>query len=234
MNQLQVIENAIQMTSLDLAELTGKRHDNVIRDIKKEIENLGNEIGALIFEETSYTDSQGKQQPCYTFGRKGAMQLALKYDAVTRFKVIEKIEELENSSKPKSNAEMLLIYAQQFVDQEKRLSKIETTVTTIQETFLHQDEDWRKTINNMVNTAAKNSGGNYQELRTKSYKLLEERGRCQLDTRLKNIKQRLEEAGATKTRIEKTTKMDAIEADPRLKEIYTTVVKELSIGALQV
>lgn len=134
---------------------------------------------------------------------------------------------------PKSSAEMLLVYAQQFVEQEKRLNQIESTVTTIQETFLQRDEDWRKSINSMINKAA-SEGGNYQELRAKSYELLEERARCKLKTRLKNLHERLEESGATKTKINNTSRMDVIEDDPRLKEIYTTIVKELSIGSLAV
>jgi Rha family phage regulatory protein len=87
------------MTSKDLEQITGKRHDNVLADIRKEIDALG-ENGLLIFKESSYTNSQNKEQPCYTFGRKGAMQLALKYDAVTRFKVIERLEELEKLNQP--------------------------------------------------------------------------------------------------------------------------------------
>jgi len=32
------------------------------------------------------TDRQNKEQPCYSFGKDGAMQLALKYDAKTRYR----------------------------------------------------------------------------------------------------------------------------------------------------
>lgn len=85
----------IRMTSLDIAEITGKEHKNIMRDIRKEIEELGEEVGRLIFEQSVYLNSQNKEQPCYIFGKKGAMQLALKYDAETRYKVIGRIEELE-------------------------------------------------------------------------------------------------------------------------------------------
>ncbi len=73
------------MTSLELAEITGKRHDNVMRDIKNEIEALreNNESifglvkgNALIFELVNYTDAKGEKRPCYSFGRDGPMQLA--------------------------------------------------------------------------------------------------------------------------------------------------------------
>lgn len=86
----------IKMTSLDIAEIVGKKHQHVMRDIRIEIESLGVKTGQSIFGQSSYINSQNKKQPCYSFGKDGAMQLALKYDAKTRFKVIKRIEELEN------------------------------------------------------------------------------------------------------------------------------------------
>lgn len=101
MNNLIEVKE-LKMTSLDIAEITGKRHDHVIRDIRQEIEKL-KDITVPIFGESEYKDSTGRKLPCYEFGKKGAMQLALKYDAVIRYKVICKIEELENKNKAKNN-----------------------------------------------------------------------------------------------------------------------------------
>ncbi|MEC0173019.1 hypothetical protein [Paenibacillus graminis] len=53
-----------------------------------------------------------------------------------------------------------------------------------------------------------------------------------MDRRLTFLKDRLRESGATKSKVEEANRMDVIEADPKLKEIYTTIVKELSIGAM--
>ncbi len=36
----------VRMTSVDLVELTGKRHDHILRDIKKEIESIEEVINA--------------------------------------------------------------------------------------------------------------------------------------------------------------------------------------------
>ena len=124
MNQL--IEVDVQMTSLDIAEIVGKEHKNVMRDIRNEIKSLGDEIGQLIFEPTERVDSHNRKQPIYQFGKKGAMQLALKYDAKTRFKVIERIEELENQNKPQlptTYKEALL----QLVEKVEEVEKLETT-----------------------------------------------------------------------------------------------------------
>lgn len=102
MNGLMI--SGVKMSSLDLVELIGKEHKNIMRDIRNEIQELGEEIGQLIFEQSSYVNSQNKQQPCYVFGKEGAMQLALKYDAKIRYKVIKKIEELENTFPQRSNS----------------------------------------------------------------------------------------------------------------------------------
>ncbi|WP_238162719.1 Bro-N domain-containing protein [Cohnella sp. AR92] len=136
------------------------------------------------------------------------------------------------ADKPKSQAELLLMYAQGFVEMEQRVERMESTVTAIQETFTKRDEDWRNQLNGMINGAAYRAGMSYRDLRNESYRLLEERGHCDLNARLRNLKTRLQDSGATKTQIDGANKMDVIESDPKLKEIYTNIVKELAIGSL--
>ena len=68
MNELITTTN-LKMTSLDIADITGKLHKNVMRDIKQEVESLGN-ITELIFEPSEYKDSTGRTLPCYEFGKK--------------------------------------------------------------------------------------------------------------------------------------------------------------------
>lgn len=113
----------------------------------------------------------------------------------------------------------------------QQITEVQNKVTTIQETILQRDDNWRAKITGMLNGAAGRFGG-HQEIRRESYSRLEERAHCKLNTRLANLKERLEESGATKTKIEKANRLDVIEAEPRLKEIYSTIVKELSIGSL--
>lgn len=93
---LDKLNQEIKMTSLQLAEVTGKQHKHVIRDIRTEIDQLSGYGAESIFGLSEYKDSTGRSLPMYTMGKKGAMQLALKYDAVTRYRVINYIEELEN------------------------------------------------------------------------------------------------------------------------------------------
>lgn len=85
----------VAMTSLQVAEITGKRHDNVIVDIDDESKKLGDEISLLIFQESEYTNERGRKYKMYNLSRDGAMQLGARYDATTRYKMIQRINELE-------------------------------------------------------------------------------------------------------------------------------------------
>lgn len=96
---MNLITQNIQMTSLDLAELTSKNHSHIMRDIRDEIDQLG-EIGQSIFGLGSYSDKNKQDRPMFTFSKKGAMQIAMRYSAEIRFKVIEYVEQLENQNKP--------------------------------------------------------------------------------------------------------------------------------------
>jgi phage antirepressor YoqD-like protein len=109
----------IKMTSMELAEITGKQHAHVMRDIRSEMESLGDDIGQSIFGLTSRKDQWNREQPCYEFGKDGAMQLALKYDAITRRKVILKLEEFEKLRIPTGQNLLALavIEAQRIIEQ---------------------------------------------------------------------------------------------------------------------
>lgn len=115
---------------------------------------------------------------------------------------------------------------------DEEIKGLRTTVTVIKDTFLQRDDDWRKSVNRMLNEAARRASGDYQQVRRTSYLKLEERARCNLNIRLTNLKDRLEDSGATATKVKEANKLSVIESDARLKEIYTTIVKELSIGSL--
>ncbi|MEK4712289.1 Rha family transcriptional regulator [Sporosarcina sp. FSL K6-5500] len=227
----QLINSGVKMTSLDIAEIVGKKHYNVMRDIRIEIENLGEEVGQLIFEESTYMNSQNKQQPCYTFGKDGAMQLALKYDAMTRFKVIKRIEELESYNKPMSQLEIMQMQVNQLVEQDKRITVVEEKQDNIVSILSMDVKDWRNQANRIINAIVMKLGGGeyYREVRNESYQLLESRGACNLDIRLENRHSKMALRGSSKTAINKVTKLDVIAEDKKLISVYITVIKELAV-----
>ena len=81
------------MTSLEIAEVTGKQHAHVMRDIRGLIESGCNESN---FGLVDYKDKKGETRPMYRLTKKGCMILASGYDALLREKIIDRWEELEN------------------------------------------------------------------------------------------------------------------------------------------
>lgn len=245
MNQLQVINQNGQLLvdSRDVAEMVGVRHSDLLERIGGYIKHLTNgKFRSLdFFIESSYIDAKNESRPHYLITRKGCDMVANKMTGekgvlftaayVTKFEEMEKTQAVNVTGL--SPQLQLLIQMEQGLKQiEQRQQHHEEQLTTIKETFLQRDDNWRQKINGLLNGAARRSGQAYRDVRTESYQLLEERGKCDLNRRLSNLRERLADSGATKTKINDTNRMDVIEADPRLKEIYTTIVKELSIGTL--
>ena len=76
MTQLTNINNNVQtMTSLEIAELTGKQHKNLMRDIRN-MEPAWENIAGLKFELGSYKDANGQLRPCYVLTKTECLYIA--------------------------------------------------------------------------------------------------------------------------------------------------------------
>ena len=85
---------SLSMTSLEIAELTGKEHFHVMRDIKRMLEDLGEEGGQSKFGCT-YRNAQNKEQPCYRLLKDLTMTLCAGYSTVLRKRIVDRWLELE-------------------------------------------------------------------------------------------------------------------------------------------
>lgn len=101
MNNLMNLNEERKFTSREVAEWTSKRHDNVMADIRSEIEKLkiGNmeEFADLNFKLGSLKDNNNQERPVYFLTKLGVQQLAMKYDAVVRAKIGLKLQEIEKN-----------------------------------------------------------------------------------------------------------------------------------------
>lgn len=66
-------------TSLEVAKFFGKRHDNVVRDIRKIMDNCPKEFNALNFEVVEYEDEKGELRILFILHRDGFMLLVMGY-----------------------------------------------------------------------------------------------------------------------------------------------------------
>lgn len=93
---MEEIDRKETMTSLEIAEVTGKEHKHVMRDIRV---LLMQGVSGSNFGLSSYKHPQPnggtKDIPCYILTKKGCMILASGYDALLREKIINRWEELE-------------------------------------------------------------------------------------------------------------------------------------------
>ena len=66
MNQIMQFQNTLTMSSLEIAELTGKRHPDVRRDIRNMLEALKLDVSRFAH---IYKDSAGRDQEEYHIDR---------------------------------------------------------------------------------------------------------------------------------------------------------------------
>lgn len=109
---------------------------------------------------------------------------------------------------------------------ETMMVEYKETVSNVVETFTSfASENWRKEINGMVNKLAKEDG-DFRGLRNRLYGLLEEKAGCKLNIRLDNMKSRMMLNGSSRTQADNKSKMDVIEEDKKLKEIFENIVRK--------
>lgn len=110
-NQLVFIkENNAVTDSLTIAEMFGKEHKNVLRDIETQMEYAGEEFNELNFERNSYKDSLNRLKPKYDlteeaftlvvfgYNTKEAVQTKIKF--IQEFKRMK--EYIQNQQQPKA------------------------------------------------------------------------------------------------------------------------------------
>lgn len=91
-------QNSVTMCSLELADLTGKLHKNVLADIRAMFAEL--EIDSAGFS-AQYSDSTGRSLPCFNLDRDLTDTLLTGYSAKMRLAVIRRWRELEEGMSPK-------------------------------------------------------------------------------------------------------------------------------------
>lgn len=107
--------------------------------------------------------------------------------------------------------------------------KAVATTENIKEAVKPVFDNWRSEINSKFNRIQKGAGEEFRMLRTEMYTELERRAGCDLNTRLRNKRKRMTENGCTKTEINSLNKMDVIDDDKKLREIFSKIVTEYEI-----
>jgi len=86
---------APHMTSLEIAELTGKNHFDVLRAIRN-MEPAWEKVTECKFAVSEYKDSTGRKLPCYSLTKTECLYIATKFNDEARARLVLRWEELES------------------------------------------------------------------------------------------------------------------------------------------
>lgn len=147
----------------------------------------------------------------------------------TYFNVKERISPFDNLS-PQLQTLIHIEMEQNKI--KEQINEVKSEVQGIREVVAINTRNWRKDTNAILNKIAQQRGSfdAYQQVRQESYGLLEDRAKCKLSIRLTNMKRQMLENGQSKSKVDKVSKLDVIDRDTRLLEIYTAIVKEMAIA----
>lgn len=252
------LNGQLLIDSRDVADMTDVRHSDLLEKIKGFIKHLtnGNFRSSDFFIESSYVDGKGEIRPCFNLTKKGCEMVANKMTGekgvIFTAAYVTKFEQMENRIKLQFDINQLSPELQMFqkifnsvaeqqLEQKKiaaevnqiKLENAETKqqVQNITEIVALSLREWRKDVNAILNSIAKKLGGQnqYQNVRTESYELLEQRAAANLKIRVINKQKKMALEGVAKSKIRAVSKLDAIDDDKRLLEIYLSVIKEMAI-----
>ena len=94
MNEISTIVDGDRMTSLQIAEITGKPHADVMKAIRK-MEPAWSKINEGNFSLVEYKDKKGETRPCFSLNKEECLYIATKFNDEARAKLIKRWKELE-------------------------------------------------------------------------------------------------------------------------------------------
>jgi phage antirepressor YoqD-like protein len=142
------------MTSLEIAEITGKQHSDVLESIRN-MEPAWEKIAQRKFLLGSYKDANNQDRPCYILSKTECLYVAAKFNDEARAKLILRWEELETKEVsvtkiPTTFAEALRLAADQaekIEEQERQLAasskeivELSGTIATMQPKVTYVDK----------------------------------------------------------------------------------------------
>ena len=92
--ETNIIKRQQTITSLEIAELTGKQHKNVMQAIRN-MEPAWEKVNGLKFQLVEYRDKKGELRPCYQLTKTETLYIATKFNDEARAKLVLRWEQLE-------------------------------------------------------------------------------------------------------------------------------------------
>ena len=94
MKEITIYKDTQMMTSLEIAEVTGKQHCHVMAAIRK-MEPAWQKVNQSNFRLVDYQDKKGELRPCYQLTKTECLYIATKFNDEARARLILRWEQLE-------------------------------------------------------------------------------------------------------------------------------------------
>lgn len=252
MNQLQpvVYNNDLILTTEQLAEFYGTTPQHITQNFANnkgkfvEGKHFYQLVGQALKEfknRVENFDLVGKNAKTLTlWTKRGASRHSKMLGTDQAWNMYDELEEnYFNSNKQQldlSNLSPELQMVQGLINsqakQELATKKLESKVDGISDIVSLNVTAWRKQTNSLIRAMANTQGGYgaYKEIGGNIYAETDRRAGSDLNRRLQNLRSRMALEGASKSKIAKTNRLDVLEDDKRLKEVYLAVVKDFAIN----
>lgn len=117
-----------KISSIEIAELAGKRHSDLLRDIRN-MEEAWVNVTERKFALSEYVDSTGRKLPMYELTKQESLYIATKFNDEARAKLIVRWEYLErNSTIDFSDPNTVLQLAQNWADEQAKRIEAERVI----------------------------------------------------------------------------------------------------------
>ena len=109
-----------RMTSLEIAEVTGKPHNDVLKAIRK-MEQAWVKVNGGNFSLVDYTDSKGELRPCYSLSKMECLYIATKFNDEARAKLVIRWQQLEQERIAQKCVRKLLVTDEDVMNEAQRI-----------------------------------------------------------------------------------------------------------------
>ena len=119
-----MMKNLQRMTSLEIAQVTGKPHNDVLKAVRK-MEPAWAKITQGKFSLSNYQDATGRTLPCYALTKTECLYVATKFNDAARARLVLRWEELEHArlTQPTAKARALLVTEKEILSQGDRIRR---------------------------------------------------------------------------------------------------------------
>ena len=117
----EIISNKDQrMTSLEIAEMTGKNHFDLMRAIRK-MEDAWVKVNGCKFALVDYRDAKGESRPCYSLTKTECLYIATKFNDEARALLVLRWEQLEKERIKQGAVRHLLVTDADVMSEAERI-----------------------------------------------------------------------------------------------------------------